>query len=760
MVSYADPAAYAGMHAGNILNATKGGGVRARSNDGSGGFQSKEGTLGTWSTEAPDDFDWSGDEDGAWPVSRMRQAYLDYLGAKVQEYQEQQQSRHYYHGAQWTPEEIKVLRNRRQPIITFNRTSRKIDQIVGLLQRMRQDPKAYPRNPKNADGADIATECVRYACDSNDWEFLDPYCAGQAAIEGVGGLELKLIEGDHDDPDVGMDFIFGDDFFYDPRSYKPDFSDARYMGLAKWMDVEAAVELFPDKEELIRSLMVESGFDLTTHSDREYKWVYVNEKRVRLVEIWYRHKGRWMWAFFCSNVLLDQGVSPFLDERNKPMNRFVMFSAAVDHDGDRYGFCRNLKGPQDELNQRRSKALFMANVTRLISQKGAVDSVEVARREYARPDGFIEYNPGFPAPVPDNDNNDQQQQLALMQDARLEIDSFANITPDLITREVPGDHSGVAINMLQKAGIAELGSFLRNYKSWKKRVYRTVWNIIKRTWEKERYIRVSGDEEMAQFLQLNADEKDEWGQPIIVNAVGNIEVEMTLDDGPDEANLMQDAYDVLKNYPPGMIPPAVLIELSPMSSKVKKKIQGMMQQPQDPSAEALKGLAVENAKAEIGKTNAQAERFRTQSVVDQATAAMNAMKAGMTAIEAWMAGTQRAYEQSVPPQGKPQGGQGGPAGAPAPAPGPMASPGGTSPSQPPGAPPSNVMPMRPQLGQGQQGPQDNMMGQRDQQGRSVLPNGMPATNPAEAIMQRIRKAPDGKHYMPDPRRPGKYLMVA
>ena len=181
MISYADPSAYAGMHAGNILRDSP---PRARDNDGDGGFKSDDGTLGNWSTEAPDDYDWSGDEEGrCWPVSRLRQCYLDYLGAKVLEYQEQQQSRHYYHGAQWTPDEIKVLRARRQPVITFNRTSRKIDQIVGLLARMRQDPKAYPRGPKNADGADIATECVRYACDANDWEFLDPYCAGQAAID-------------------------------------------------------------------------------------------------------------------------------------------------------------------------------------------------------------------------------------------------------------------------------------------------------------------------------------------------------------------------------------------------------------------------------------------------------------------------------------------------------------------------------------------------------------------------------------------------
>ena len=190
------------------------------------------------------------------------------------------------------------------------------------------------------------------------------------------------------------------------------------MGIAKWLDVEAAVELFPEHEEELRTLMVETGFDLTTHADREYKWIYVNEKRLRLVEHWYRHRNQWYWAFYCSMILLDQGVSPFLDERGNSTHRYEMFSAAVDHDGDRYGLTRNFKGPQDEMNQRRSKALFMSNVTALKIQKGAVDDVETARRERARPDGVIEYNPGFNPPEDIEDNQDLQAHLLLMQDAQ------------------------------------------------------------------------------------------------------------------------------------------------------------------------------------------------------------------------------------------------------------------------------------------------------------------------------------------------------
>ena len=188
-------------------------------------YRSREGTVGYWSTEAPDDFDWSGSDEGYWPVSRLRQCYIDYLTAKALEYEEQKQARHYYHGSQWTPQEIKTLRDRRQPVITFNDLGRKVDSITGITQRIRTDPKAFPRNPKNADGAEIATQCVRSVLEGADWEFVDPWCAQQAAIEGIGGIELKLVDGDHQDPDVTLDYIFGDDFFYDPRSFKPDFSD-------------------------------------------------------------------------------------------------------------------------------------------------------------------------------------------------------------------------------------------------------------------------------------------------------------------------------------------------------------------------------------------------------------------------------------------------------------------------------------------------------------------------------------------------------
>ena len=72
--------------------------------------------------------------------------------------------------------------------------------------------------------------------------------------------------------------------------------------------------------------------------------------------------------------------------------------------------------------------------------------------------------------------------------------------------------------------------------------------------------------------------------------------------GPDEANLMQDAYDVLKQYPPGVIPPAVLIELSPLSSQVKQRMQALMQQPVDPMAMQANQLELRGACSQDQRT--------------------------------------------------------------------------------------------------------------------------------------------------------------
>jgi len=539
-------------------------------------------------------------------ITRLRRQYQDYAAAKDAEAREMVDARHYYHGDQWTRDEIAKLRDRKQPVVTSNRIVRKIDAVVGLVERLRQDPKAYARTPKHDEGAELATATLRFVLDNNDWKSKSSRIARAGGIDGIAGIEYDLVPGDEGDPSLEMHIAYGDGFFYDPRSFDEGFTDARFLGVAKWVDAEQAKEIAPDKADEIDDLL-ESGTDLITVNefDREKNWVNTNEKKLRLVDQWYIKGGKWRWCLYVGNTVLMQGVSPFVDERGKTFPRYRMFSASVDHDGDRYGFVRNLKSPQDEVNHRRSKALHGLNTRRVISEKGAVDDIEVARREWAKNDGWVEVNPGLKMEPDDNSKyQDFKGQLEMLQEAKNEIENFGP-NPALIGQGLE-DSSGRAIQLLQQAGIAELGPYLSAYKNWKIRVYRDIWNIIQRYWTAERWIRVTDDQNIAQYFQINKLQIDQYGRPALVNAIGSLDVDIIIDEGPDAVNLQGDSMMVLQSLGPQFLQqfPEIALELSPLPNSVKKpmldKIKQKQSTPPPPDPKIAAQGQVEQMKAAAG----------------------------------------------------------------------------------------------------------------------------------------------------------------
>jgi hypothetical protein len=558
-------------------------------------------------------------------VRKLQQQYLDYLYSKTDEIEEQKEARRYYHGAHWTADQIKILRKRHQPPLTWNRIARKINAIVGLVERGRSDPKALPRHIKSEAGADIATQVIRYVLDENDWKGIDPWCLLQSCIDGIAGVQMVMVEGDQSngkdsDPDIALPWVIGDEYFYDPTSYRLDFSDALYQGISKWIDVDEAIQMFPDKEEELKGL-TSGDADLTSNPDREVKWVNAATRSIRLIEHWYKRRGKWCWAFYVANTLLDEGISPFFNEKNKTISSFKMFSVAVDHDGDRYGFVRNLKGPQDSLNQSKSKALHVANSRKLIMEKGAVDDVEKARIEWARPDGVVEKNPGLNI-TPDDRTQDFAAFTSMSQEAKDEIDQFANLNVAAISGQGINNLSGRAIELLRQPGMAELGPFVLAIRQWKLQIYRAIWATAQRHWKTERWLRmVENDAQKAAFVQLNGLTLDQFGRPATVNALGALDVDIILEEAPDSASLGQDAFDLVKGLAPGTVPFQVIMELWPGPREIKNKIMQMMapKPPGPPQLMAAKlqmeGAAAKNAltAANARKSDAQAQKASVET---------------------------------------------------------------------------------------------------------------------------------------------------
>lgn len=552
---------------------------------------------------------------GYWDIGKLKKAYSDYLSNKRDEIEEQKDARRYYHGSQWTEAQIKILKKRKQPISTVNRIGRKIDGVVGLLERLRQDPKAFPRTPGQEQGADIATAVIRYALDAQEWKPKSAEIARDGAIEGIGGLEINLTQGDSQDPndrDIELDIVEPESFFYDPRSKRADFSDARYMGVGKWMDIDLAKEMFPDHEDEIEQ-SIDSDTDLSTNPDNENKWFNSDRKHIRLVDCWYKHNGEWCYSIFTGTLVLMEGKSYLVDEKKKTECKYIMYSGSVDHDGDRYGFVRNMKSSQDSINFKEAKLNHILASRRLIMSNAAVKDVETARKEWARTDGVIIVNPGGEVKA-DDQSFDFAGWSKLLTESKQEIEGFGP-NPQLLGQGSE-QQSGRAISLLQQAGIAELGPYIQGFKGWKVRVYRAVLNAIQHNWTAERYIRVTDDDGLAQFIKINGLQVDpNTGTPNIVNAIGSLDVDVIIDEGPDSINMMADTYDALIAMASSgaNVPPQVLIELSPgIDGQTKKKLLGYIEQAQKPGPAQQVALAGEQAKVKETESKAMLNVAKAQ----------------------------------------------------------------------------------------------------------------------------------------------------
>lgn len=568
-------------------------------------------------------------------VGTLKRRYTEYRSNKRDELNEQREARHYYHCDQWTKEQKAALKKRKQPVVTYNVISRKIDGIVGLVERLRQDPRAFPRTPQHQEGSDIASATLRYALDTTLWPAISSECARSCSINGLAGVEFELEPGDHGDPEPRMYEIDPDTFFYDSRSYRHDFSDARDMGVAKWVDVEVAQEMFPDKAAELDGLISGGGeLDSFAQQDREKRWIDVDKKRVFLVEHWYLYKGKWLFSFYTSSLVLKEGVSPFSDEKGKSIHKYEMFSAGVDHDGDRYGFFRNMKSAQDEKNHRRSKALHSLNSRRIIARKGSLESVEKTRSEAARPDGVIEWNTEKPEFDDQRQIADMQGQMEFAKDASAEIENFGP-NPALIGQGLEAK-SGRAIQLLQQAGLAELGPFIIALRNWKLRVYRRMWNAIRQNWTAERWIRITDNDGLAQFIAVNQ-MSGANGLPEVINSLGSLDVDIILDEGPDNINAQQDALDILmqglgQNGVP--IPPQILVKLSQLPGDVKKEVldafEQQSQKPDPAQAAAEAKLQLEQAKMQMDaqamqqKAVIEAQQAQEKAQLDAAIARQKA----------------------------------------------------------------------------------------------------------------------------------------
>ena len=557
-------------------------------------------------------------EDGAERIRKMVREYLD----TMEEARDRSAlARDYYDGKQWTREEIATLKQRGQAPIVFNRIKRKVDSILGVERNRRTDPKAYPRTPKDEQSADIVTQALRFVSDQTRLNNIFSGAFECGMIEGAGACEV-IMDGPED---IKVNLIPWDEFIFDPRSSRHDFSDARYLGVLKWMDADDAVALYPDKAKEIEASITGAEKAFVADQSVEDKpssgtWIDRKRRRVQVCQLYYKQGAEHMYAVVVGGVLIMDGPSYYRDEKGKTVCPIEAFSAYVDRENARYGVVADMRGPQDEINHRRSKAVHFLHSRRVMAQQGAVADVAQAKREIARPDGWVEVVDPQAVQVLDT-AQETTGNLNMLQEAKAEIDLLG--PNNALQGKGTEDQSGRAIIAQQQAGLAELAPLYDRFNDFKLRVYRATWARIKQFWKAPKWIRITDDQQATQFIGLNQVEGIDpmTMQPQVSNPVAQMDVDVILETGPDTVTLQSEEFEQLAQILPQLaaLPPPyalALIEASSLPAQRKKKMQdliGGQGQQQDPEAMMMQKRAAEaeisGKEAEVGLKQAQARKL-------------------------------------------------------------------------------------------------------------------------------------------------------
>ena len=158
------------------------------------------------------------------PLYRLVRAFEESEEATYEPRTEAERARDYYDGRQLTPDQIKTLQRRKQPIVIENLIRPKVDYLCGLERQSRTDPRALPRTAMHDKDAEAVTDALRYVCEDSRWDVKRSNAFQHMLVEGFGGVEIVVKQTrDGIDPDIKV--LDWDRIFYDPHSSRPDFSD-------------------------------------------------------------------------------------------------------------------------------------------------------------------------------------------------------------------------------------------------------------------------------------------------------------------------------------------------------------------------------------------------------------------------------------------------------------------------------------------------------------------------------------------------------
>ncbi len=491
-------------------------------------------------------------------ANREIRKYRDWFRAAVDKAQEwREEAREDYEfvaGKQWTDADKARLMESGRPALTINRIKPIINLLSGYQRSNRYDIDFLPRTNDDMALCQVRKGITKYIMDRCDYDGNESQVFLDAAICGLGWFEV----GYRFDPAIndGEAYIHREDpfgMYVDPEARKPDYSDARYMIRAKWVDKEELKAVYPEFADVIDVQTAKYDSAERDNAAQEMEgheplWYQRQTHKVRLCECWYKEKVKETFfyltdgttvkqadvqipmflngsiegvrtvlidkvrvAAFIENILLEDIESPY-EHGELPFVPLIVYHFG---EGDiPAGIVRDLKDPQREINKRRVQQLHILNSASNGGGWIEEDAMSPMQKERFRDKGNI---PGYFAEVrPGGISKIRERQLvnpptAVIQQEQMATDdirSISGINEALMGTDIQSSSSGRAIELKQKQAITHLASIFDYLRKAKKGIAYRLWGsrghkgIIPQYYTEDKVYRVEGTNGQ-KFIRVN-----------------------------------------------------------------------------------------------------------------------------------------------------------------------------------------------------------------------------------------------------------------
>ena len=471
----------------------------------------------------------------------------------------------FYDGIQYEPADLDLLRERNQSPLVFNITKNVVNWILGTERRSRIDYRVLPRKKDGAQSAKAKTKLMKYIMDVSKGEFERSFAFEESVKAGLGWLEMAAHNNDRSR--IFIKSERWRNMWFDHLGLSLDASDWRYVIREKWVDLDVAQGLFPEMEHDLRVLAEgvnslypylpddvvitdnASEFDLESDLDSLFGGPFDGAReRVKLVECWYRmpdkvqvmsargqdtpygaldgvifrpeeadHQYLVRGKYFSVAESMQMTVrcaiwagATYLQDMLTPYNHnrfpFIpVFCYRRKRDNMPYGVIRDIRDPQSDLNKRKSRSLFILSSNRIMHEKDAIDDKVKFLEEVNRPDGMAEVAVGALTgnKVREVKNlAEAQAHVAMAKDDQDFVHSIVGVTYENEGKSTH-DLSGKAIANLQSQGQTTSGVFFDNLFYAFLNCGEIGLSLSEQFYDKEEEIRITGDQQKDEFVQIN-----------------------------------------------------------------------------------------------------------------------------------------------------------------------------------------------------------------------------------------------------------------